>query len=318
MPTVDFGKWKGVYYRVARSASPGDPDALYNEAHDAVEADSTHELTLTYGQRVNVVGAYVQMMLRRLAIWCDTASLPDDCIISSAQLRLDMRKFTTVGYTPNWDWYLKVRAGEDLNTNIVYNQLANYSRILALGTEIGSKYADDLPLGFQEYWNLSVPVGFINKTGYTIFTSLTSKDEARSKPSDGKVTEEAVCILNSFFRLRVVYSTIVVPTVTANPATNVIQELATLNGLLDGDGGEACDVRFQYGLTSGYGTNTAWQPGIHTGATFEQAIAGLNPNTTYHFRAQATNSAGTANGADRTFTTQAILSRAYALAREEL
>jgi len=204
MPVENFGAWKKLYYRVARSASPGDPDALYNEAHDAIEADSTNYV-LEYGQRVNVVGDYVQMMIRRVAIWCNTASLPDDCIISSAQLRLDMRKLTHVGYTPNWDWYLKIRAGEDLNENIVYNQLANYSRILAQGTEIGSKYADDLLEGFQEYWYLDVPGGFINKAGYTIFTSLTSKDEAKSKPSDGKVTEEAVCVLNNFFRLAVNY-----------------------------------------------------------------------------------------------------------------
>jgi len=205
MPAENFYKWKGVYYRVARSASPGDPDALYNEAHDAVEADNTHELVLTHGQRVNVSGAYFQMQIRRLAIWCNTASLPADCIVSSAQLRLDMRKLTSAGYTPNWDWYLKIRAGQDLNSNIVYNELANYSRILALGTELGSKYADDLPEGFQEYWYLDVPGGFINKTGYTIFTSLTSKDEAKSKPSDGKVTEEVVCDLNSFFRVTVNY-----------------------------------------------------------------------------------------------------------------
>ena len=205
MPVEDFRAWEGLYYRAARSASPGDPDALYNEAHDAVEADNSHYV-LEYGQRVNVVGDYVQMMVRRVAIWCNTSPLPDNCIITSAQLRLDIRKLTHVGYTPNWDWYLKIRAGNDLNSNIIYDELANYSRILAQGVEIGSKYADDLPdPGFQEYWYLDVPVGFINKAGYTIFTSLTSKDEAKSKPSDGKVTEEAVCDLNGFFRLTVAY-----------------------------------------------------------------------------------------------------------------
>ncbi|MBA7635143.1 hypothetical protein ES703_42744 [subsurface metagenome] len=63
-----------------------------------------------------------------------------------------------------------------------------------------------------------------------------------------------------------------------------------------------------------------WQSGKETSDTFEQTISGLEPNTTYHFRAQAKNSVGTASGADRTFTTQeaVIINRAYALSREEL
>ncbi|GAH98825.1 unnamed protein product, partial [marine sediment metagenome] len=45
-----------------------------------------------------------------------------------------------------------------------------------------------------------------------------------------------------------------------------------------------------------------------------------NGGTLYHFRAQAKNSAGTANGNDRTLATITpfVASRAYALSREEL
>jgi len=111
-----------------------------------------------------------------------------------------------------------------------------------------------------------------------------------------------------------------VPTVSTDPATAVGRTTATLNGTLDDDGEEACDVRFQYGETIAYGINTAWQLGKESVVAFAQAITGLSPNTTYHFRAQARNSAGTVNGDDRTFTTNPALAinRAYALAREEL
>ncbi|MBA7601270.1 hypothetical protein ES703_08337 [subsurface metagenome] len=78
---------------------------------------------------------------------------------------------------------------------------------------------------------------------------------------------------------------------------------AKLNGTLNDDGEEACDVRFQYGETIAYGIDTEWQSGKESVVAFEQAIAGLSPNKTYHFRAQARNSAGTSYGADRTFTT---------------
>ena len=56
---------------------------------------------------------------------------------------------------------------------------------------------------------------------------------------------------------------------------------ATLNGTLDDDGGQACDVRFQYGETIAYGIDTEWQSGKESVVAFEQAIAGLSPNTTY-------------------------------------
>jgi len=97
---------------------------------------------------------------------------------------------------------------------------------------------------------------------------------------------------------------VVAPTGTTDAATLVADVGATLNGTVTGDGGEACEVRFQYGLTAAYGTNTAWQPGKLTSDTFSQVISGLIPNTLYHFRAQIKNSDSTADGADETFTTE--------------
>ena len=93
------------------------------------------------------------------------------------------------------------------------------------------------------------------------------------------------------------------PTVTTDPATDVVQELATLNGTLDLDGGEACNCGFEWGLTVAYGNTTPTQS-KGTGESFSQVITGLSPGTTYHFRALATNSAGTSYGADGTFTTK--------------
>jgi hypothetical protein len=63
-------------------------------------------------------------------------------------------------------------------------------------------------------------------------------------------------------------------------------------------------VYFQYGTTTSYGLTTA--PQNHSGNTYQNIIANvgtLSPNTVYHFRIVATNSAGTRFSADRTFTT---------------
>ena len=54
-----------------------------------------------------------------------------------------------------------------------------------------------------------------------------------------------------------------------------------------------------------------------TGA-FTSSLTGLNPGTLYYCRAYATNLVGTSYGADRTFAPALVISRAYALAREEL
>ena len=107
--------------------------------------------------------------------------------------------------------------------------------------------------------------------------------------------------------LRMITTTITTPpSVTTDPATLVEDTTATLNGTLDDDGGEACDCGFQYGESIAYGSTTPTQSRT-TGQTFAQAISGLDPNKTYHFRAFGTNSEGTSYGADRTFTTLAGL-----------
>jgi len=101
-------------------------------------------------------------------------------------------------------------------------------------------------------------------------------------------------------------SFIVAPSVTTDPATNVVPESGSVNGTLDDDGGVACDCGFEWGETVAYGNTTPTQSRT-TGQTFSQNIGGLSPGTTYHFRAFATNVVGTSYGADMSFTTPAVL-----------
>ena len=81
---------------------------------------------------------------------------------------------------------------------------------------------------------------------------------------------------------------------------------ATLNGTVSSNGADTT-VTFQYGPTVGYGSNTsAAQSPLAAGATnaaVSAAITGLTCNTLYHFRVVGSNSDGTNNGADATFTT---------------
>ena len=77
-----------------------------------------------------------------------------------------------------------------------------------------------------------------------------------------------------------------------------------LSGLLVDDGGEVCTCGFQYGLTTAYGSVTGTQL-LSTGQALSQTISGLLllAGTVYHYRAFATNTSGTAYGADSSFLT---------------
>ncbi len=96
------------------------------------------------------------------------------------------------------------------------------------------------------------------------------------------------------------------PSVTTTLPTNVEATSATINGVLDSDGGLPSDCGFEWGLDTGYGFVTPTEP-KSTSENFYQALGSLQPSITYHFRAFATNSYGTSYGSDQSFTTPSIL-----------
>jgi len=95
------------------------------------------------------------------------------------------------------------------------------------------------------------------------------------------------------------------PTVITEPATLITGNTATLNGTVNANT-LSTDVVFEWGLTTAYGNLISAVPPTVTGASAVPVaanIGALSSNTTYHFRVKGTNSAGTSNGADLTFTT---------------
>ncbi|MDP3052409.1 MAG: hypothetical protein Q8N22_00420 [bacterium] len=93
------------------------------------------------------------------------------------------------------------------------------------------------------------------------------------------------------------------PTISTSDASAITSSQATLNGNITDTGGENNTVRgFQYGLDTGYGSDTHTTGSYGTGV-FSADISSLSPNTAYHFRAYSTNSIGTSYGADTILTT---------------
>jgi len=95
------------------------------------------------------------------------------------------------------------------------------------------------------------------------------------------------------------------PTVSTLAATVVTSQSATLNGSVNPNG-LATTMYFQWGTSIAYGSTTVSQS-VGSGTAGLSANANLSnvlsPNTTYHFRLVASNSAGPAYGADQAFTT---------------
>lgn len=94
------------------------------------------------------------------------------------------------------------------------------------------------------------------------------------------------------------------PQVSTGDATAIGQTAATLQGSVN-PRGLATTYRFDYGQTSSYGQSTTpVSAGSGTTATnVSSHITGLSPGMTYHFRIEATNSAGPTLGKDKRFTT---------------
>ncbi len=104
------------------------------------------------------------------------------------------------------------------------------------------------------------------------------------------------------------------PSVTTSPVSNITTSSATSGGNVTADGGAAVTARGvcwstnQNPVVSLTKANTGTtSDGSGTG-NFTSSISDLSPGTTFYVRAYATNSKGTAYGAQQTFTTTAVLS----------
>jgi len=130
--------------------------------------------------------------------------------------------------------------------------------------------------------------GYYYKIVVTSLTELTESDTVWARPWQGK------------------------PSAITKSVANKTQSSATINGKANPNY-LATDVRFNYGLTSSYSTNTTWQS-IGNGDDYVNKsvnLNGLSPGTTYHYRIEANNIEGTSYGEDSTFTTKDFPNLAY-------
>ena len=94
------------------------------------------------------------------------------------------------------------------------------------------------------------------------------------------------------------------PAATTGAATSITQGTAMVAGTVN-PRGVATTYHFDYGTTTGYDASTPKKSAGSgsTSVSVSAKLSGLVANTTYHYRLVATTSAGSAVGADSTFTT---------------
>jgi NHL repeat len=99
------------------------------------------------------------------------------------------------------------------------------------------------------------------------------------------------------------------PEVDGASVADLTRTTVTLNAQVNADGLDT-SYHFQYGTDTSYGSTLPVPDGDAGSSTDDQPVSvpvpGLQLNTTYHYRVVATNSLGTVDGPDQTFTTQPI------------
>jgi phosphodiesterase/alkaline phosphatase D-like protein len=97
------------------------------------------------------------------------------------------------------------------------------------------------------------------------------------------------------------------PSVTTSVAQNITATSVRLAATVNTNN-SATTAHFDWGTTLSYGnaTPTSSLPANTTTDPLIFDLGGLTPNTTYHYRVSATNSAGTSNGSDQVFSTPTL------------
>lgn len=161
--------------------------------------------------------------------------------------------------------------GEDPTMTIYYGSADG-------GTDPGA-WGAAVDLGTQSGAASSQVTGLTPGTGYYFRAQATNSGGAAWASASGTFTTSALGVV----------------TVINSAATGITGISAVMNGEVTGTGGDPPAVTLYYGTTDGGGDKLLWDGALGLGTrtgTFSAQIANLLPETSYFFRALATNAAG--------------------------
>jgi len=274
---------------------------------------STYDAAWTKTTGVKLSGSYLDIgqdysygdyFIYRSPIIFDTSDIPDDATITGASLKVRAQS----KHDPNSYMVLVITEGMPTYPHAtVYS--SDYNKANYNTTSLGSRSVSSLSLTGYSYISLnSTGRTKINKTGDTKFMLRSSQDIAGNTPNFSGGYPQWVTLWSSDMgtsyapQLTVTYTvTVDEPTVTTgDPQISSIEENSVrVWGEVTDDGGESCSGRFEYGTTVAYGDYTSWISGLTSDTAFSDELNGLSAGTLYHYRAIASNSGGTDEGADK-------------------
>jgi len=263
-----------TFYASNSSGEAVASNAVYATAHDAATS-SVNEGVLSVGQ---VLGYNIS----RAFVYFDTSSVPDGATIDT--VTLDLWGSLDLSFA---NFNLIVRSG-----------MPTYPHDpLVAGDYLYSQYAGT----GNDAWNTSSMVlnayntitlnatgrGWINKTGWTKLALISEEDVNSSAPTGFETiqfTGSSDVGASPEPRLNITYSASSSPSATTNDATNVTSETARLHAYLDNDGGESCELQFQYYTGEGAWADnqTGFEGDYYTGNSYYKDISGLDNTGTYY------------------------------------
>jgi phosphodiesterase/alkaline phosphatase D-like protein len=235
--------------------------------------------------------------------------------------------YTITGLIPNTTYHFRVDATNAAGSSYGSDQSFNTPVVMpttSTATATGITSTGATLNGLANANNASTTVTFQYGTTTTYGSTVTAAQSPVSGITNTNVNASVSGLLpNTTYHFRSVASNsagtvygydfsfltpAISPTATTNAATSVVFNGATLNGAVNANN-STTTVSFEYGTTISYGSviyATQNPANGMSNTSVSAALSGLLPNTTYHFRVDATNSTGTANGSDMSFTTSAI------------
>ena len=290
MPTEIYYPVEGVaekatlHYDAYQMLGSCQPWSVLHDASIAYVAD-TMTTVVTGHQCCNNPSTQTRLNLRRGMMCFDTRSLTNAVV--SARIICGVEPYY---YNGSGLYYYNIYGGNPADpADIVvadydqshYGTTAFSTAKSVASTDNGVRRTDTFELNASG-------LAAINAGGISKFSARMVADATDSPPAWISLLQVGVRFLGSG-NLRLVITVSYDVEVTTNAATGVGSTSATLNGYLDNDGGIACACGFEYGETIAYGSEIYATGAFNTGESFSAPITGLNPGTTYHFRAFANN-----------------------------
>jgi len=291
------------------SASDG---FIIEENADYLTAQGSATGTVEDGKTYIRIGQMKETGPTNFTIWrsflyFDFSELPADAVVISAKLQLygggDMATDFNLTIRRDVDQTLPTDPLDTGDFDIDHYDEDGGS----LNTAYFSGVWQDIPLN-------STGINWIVPAGTLKLALISSEDINKSEPTGtDRAHFNSANAGENIPRLVVTYAAEGYPTVTTQAATNVGKTYCTANGTLT-DGGVATEWGFEYGLSE----TPTWiitQTGRIGEQSFQVGISGLEPETTYYYRAYCTNSYGTAYGGWVSFTTGTLAT--YGLYEED-